>query len=88
MPAATTAGGSPAHCSLRRNSSPAVVVGACWAAKLRPLRFVASGAGLLALAVAAQELNTHTHAPIRRTDPPAVQPATLSKPAQLRPHRD
>ena len=59
-------------------------------AKFRPLRFVATGTALVLLALATTSLTTHTHALVRRSDPPVVQqdPATMPKLGQLRTYRD
>src|SRR5439155_8091020 len=57
-------------------------------AKHRPLRFVATGLVLVALAAATPSLVPHTQALVRRNDP-VVQPdpATMSKLGQLRAYR-
>lgn len=59
-------------------------------AKFRPLRFVATGAALVAAAVVVPKLSPHTQALVHRADPPVVQPdpATMSKLEQLRAYRD
>ncbi len=59
-------------------------------AKWRPLRFVATGAVLAALAGATPNLAPHTLALVRRSDAPVVppDPATLSKLEQLRAFRE
>jgi hypothetical protein len=59
-------------------------------AKCRPLRFVATGAALVGLALATPALTAHTRALVGRDAAPTVQPdpATLSKLEQLRTYRD